>query len=147
MSLRPPSGATPPAGAEIDGRRLDLTVLAAEVRRRFYAEYPDEHERHGTAGADWCLHDNQWVLFWAVADVRRLTDLEEQACWLARVLHGRNYPVDRLVRDLQLASDVMSEGAGARGPDIAARLRKAAAAVEGLGLDAQRPDRPAAAGD
>ena len=52
MSTRPPSGAPPPASCEIDGRRVDLTALAADVCRRYYQEYPDEHERYGPAGVD-----------------------------------------------------------------------------------------------
>jgi len=134
VSVRPPSGARPPALAEIDGRRVDLVALARDVCRRYYQEYPDEHERYGPSGVDWCLHDNQWLLSWAVDDVRGVADLEEQARWLARVLHGRHFPVDRLARNLQLAADVMQDAVDERGAEIAARLREAAATVHALVL-------------
>lgn len=42
----PPSGASPPSTAELEGgETLDLRALAEEVCRRYRAEFPDEQER------------------------------------------------------------------------------------------------------
>jgi hypothetical protein len=137
MSLRSPSGAPPPATVEIDGRRIDLTALADDICRRYGAEYPDERERYGAAGSDWCRHDNQWLLSWAVDDTRGATDLCEQACWLARVLHARSFPVSRLAHNLRLAAGRAAEGAFGDASDaVAARLSAAAATVDALDLGA-----------
>jgi hypothetical protein len=135
MSTRPPAGAPPPTVAEVDGLQIDLVVLAHAVCERYYLIYPDEHDRYGTAGADWCHHDNQWLLSWAVGDVIGSVDLDDQACWLARVLHGRHFPVERLIRNLQLAAEVTRESEiGGAVPAVAQRLEKAAAAVDNLHL-------------
>jgi hypothetical protein len=135
MSTRPPSGASPPTRSEVYGLQIDLVALARTICKRYYVIYPDEHERYGAAGVDWCHHDNQWLLSWAAGDVIGAVDLDEQACWLARVLHGRDFPVKRLIRNLQLAAEVTRESEiGPAGPTVAQRLEKAAAAVGDLHL-------------
>ncbi|MGZ8476211.1 MAG: hypothetical protein ACXWWQ_08360 [Candidatus Limnocylindria bacterium] len=130
MSTRPPTGAPPPRVAEIGDDRLDLVVLAREICDRYRRHYPDEDERYGPAGMDWCRHDNQWLLSWAVGDVLGVTDLDEQAGWLARVLRSRDFPIDRLAHDLRLAGDVVQENLPpGTGTPVAAALRRAAASV------------------
>jgi hypothetical protein len=129
----PPSGQPPPSGVALaDGTRLDLEPLAREVCARYAAEFPDEEERYGEAGHQWCLHDNQYLLSWAVLDQAGFVDLEEQVAWLARVLEARTFPLDRLARDLEIAADVL----GARVPaaeDAARRLEAAAVMVRARG--------------
>jgi hypothetical protein len=130
MSRRSPSGAPPPALAEIAGERVDLVALAAEICERYRAHYSDEEERYGAAGQDWCRHDNQWLLSWAVGDVEGVTDLDEQACWLARVLRARDFPVERLAYNLRLAGEVACERLAPRaGAQLDGVLRRAALAV------------------
>jgi hypothetical protein len=130
VSTRPPTGATPPTVAEIGDHRVDLVVLAREICDRYRRHYPDEHERYGAAGMDWCRHDNQWLLSWAVGDVLGVTDLDEQAGWLARVLHSRDFPIDRLAHDLRLAADVVEENLPEeQAAPLGAALRRAAAAA------------------
>jgi hypothetical protein len=140
VSLRRPSGAPPPATFEIAGRLVDLVALAADVCRRYYEEYPDETERYGAAGMDWCRHDNQWLLCWAAGDVIGATDLVEQVTWLARVLHARDFPVVRLARNLEIAAELVSaeESFGEAAPEVAGRLRLAAATVADLDLGGDR---------
>lgn len=94
---------------------LHLTQLAHEICRRFHAEHPDEEERYGSAGFEWCVHDNQWLLGWAAEDL----DLGgghfvNNARWLARVLAARDYPLERLARDLELAAEVVGDASDAR---------------------------------
>jgi hypothetical protein len=112
----PPSGAPPPATAKLEGgEQLDLRALAEEICSRYRAEFPDEQERYGDAGIAWCLHDNQHLINWAVTDANGLGGFERQIDWLAGVLEARDFPLDRLARDLEIAA-VVVEGAGARRP-------------------------------
>jgi hypothetical protein len=106
----PPSGAPPPATAELDGGELlDLRALAEEVCRRYRAEFPDEQERYGDAGVAWCVHDNQHLINWAVTEANGLGGFERQLDWLAGVLEARDFPLDRLARDLEIAALVLEE--------------------------------------
>jgi hypothetical protein len=131
----PPGGHPPPTVATIDGLTVDLVALADEVCELYYREFPDEHERSGDAGTQWCRHDNQWLLSWAVSDVLGLTVLAEQAAWLAGVLHARNFPVERLIRDLELAAEVARVGVvGPSSDRVAVVLAQAAESVAALGL-------------
>lgn len=111
----PPSGAAAPTEAyDSAGTVIDLQALAREICRRYRAEYPDEEGRYGSAGVQWCLHDNQYLLAWAIQDARDATVvLQEQAQWLAGVLGARGFPLERLVRDLELASEVLTASRGA----------------------------------
>jgi hypothetical protein len=130
MSPRPPGGTPPPTAAELGGQPIDLRILAGVVCERYHAHFTDEAERYGPVGREWCRHDNQWLLSWAVADVQGMTDLDEQAAWLARVLHARDFPIDRLVFNLRLAGEVMLEHVGgSEGEALDAVLRRAALAV------------------
>ena len=104
----PPSGAAPPPTAELaNGETLDLRALAEEVCRRYSAEFPDEHERYGDAGQAWCVHDNQYLIHWAVVEAKGFGGFERQLAWLADVLEAREFPLDRLARDLEIAASVM----------------------------------------
>ena len=112
----PPSGAAPPATARLSGGEvLDLRALAEEICERYRAEFPDEQERYGDAGMAWCVHDNQYLINWAVTEANGLGGLERQIDWLAGVLEARDFPLDRLARDLEIAAAVLEE-AGARRP-------------------------------
>ena len=138
MTLRPPSGSPPPHEASIGGSVVALGPLAETICERYRSEFPDEEQRYGAAGMAWCRHDNQWLLSWAVADARGFIDLGDQASWLARVLHARDFPVARLARDLQIAAEVVEDGAfGEASAAVAARLRAAAETVSALPLTAR----------
>jgi hypothetical protein len=133
MSARPrpdpPSGQPPPTRAELaDGTQVDLEALAREVCDRYRAEYPDEQERYGDAGMQWCRHDNQHLVNWAVLDTREYVVLGEQVAWLAKVLEAREFPLDRLARDLEIAATVVRERV-AGGEAVAAALTGAAELV------------------
>jgi hypothetical protein len=125
----PPSGQRPPAHAELaDGTPVDLEALAREICARYRAEYPDEEERYGEAGMQWCRHDNQHVVNWAVLDTRDYVALDDHVAWLAKVLEAREFPLDRLARDLDIAAAVVGERV-AGGEAVAAALSGAAAMV------------------
>ena len=125
----PPSGQPPPRQVALaDGTEVDLEAVATEVCARYAAEYPDEHERYGDAGRDWCVHDNQHLVNWAVLDTREYVSLEEQVSWLAKVLEAREFPLDRLARDLDIAAAVVGERVPGGGP-VAAALTRAGAMV------------------
>lgn len=129
----PPSGAQPPTQAQTStGAEIELAPLAGEICRRYRAEFPDEDARYGRAGHAWCLHDNQYLLAWAVQDARDGTVvLDDQALWLADVLHARGFPVDRLARDLEIAAAVVTEGMVDASFDleVARHLQRASKAV------------------
>jgi hypothetical protein len=134
----PPSGATPPAEVHLsDGTSVDLRPIAREICARYRTEFPDEDRRYGPAGIEWCLHDNLYLLAWAIQDRRDGTvRLDEQAAWLARVLAARDFPVSRLVRDLEIAAEVVRRGPALMdlAEGVSERLSAAAAVI------AQRPD-------
>ncbi len=126
----PPSGAQPPTLVLTpDGGEIDVSELAREVCRRYRAEYPDEEQRYGPAGQAWCVHDNQHILQWALLAPRGLVVLPDHVAWLAQVLHARDFPLDRLRRDLQLCADVIGEIPQPWAADVAGRLRAATAAA------------------
>jgi hypothetical protein len=91
-----------------DGEQLELAVPAREIARRHRAEFPDEAERYGNRGLEWCVYDNQWILAWAAADAAGFEDFVKQIEWLAGLLDARGYPVERLARDLEIAADVVT---------------------------------------
>ena len=128
---RPPSGQPPPAEARLPGGApVDLLALARAVADRYRAEFPDEEERYGDAGLEWCVHDNQHILNWAVLARRGFVDLERELAWLARVLAARGYPLERLARDLEIAGDVVRERLGRDGEPLATDLLAGARSVE-----------------
>ena len=106
----PPSGSPPPASAELrSGDTLDLRELAEEICRRYRAEFPDEEGRYGEAGMAWCVHDNQHLLNWAVTETNGFGGFDGHLEWLAGVLAARDFPVERLARDLEIAADVVDD--------------------------------------
>ena len=128
--LARPSGSAAPVGVTApDGTTVDVHALAQEICRRYRSEFPDEEERYGEAGQAWCVHDNQYLLHWALLDAQGTTSLAEQVAWLARVLAVRDFPLDRLARDLEICGDVVEESGHAWAPDVAARLRTASGSV------------------
>ena len=128
--LAPPSGAEPPDLVVLpDGGEVDVRVLAQEVCRRYRAEFPDEEQRYGSAGHAWCVHDNRHVLQWALLDPSGLVVLPDQVAWLAQVLGARDFPLDRLRRNLELCAEVVEETRAPWAADVARRLRAATGAV------------------
>jgi hypothetical protein len=106
----PPSGYPPPLNAELDGgETLDLHTLARDICARYQAEFPDEQQRYGDAGIAWCVHDNQHILNWAVTELNGYGGFERQLAWLAAVLEAREFPLDRLARNLDIAAAVSAE--------------------------------------
>jgi hypothetical protein len=120
----PPSGQPPPTEARLgDGPPLDLAAIARDVCRRYRSEFPDEAERYGDAGNAWCVHDNQHILNWAVGSVNGYVDLEQELGWLARVLEAREFPLDRLARNLEIGAEVVRQQVGgAPGEELATAL-------------------------
>lgn len=108
------------------GETIDLVPLAAEICRRYREEFPDEQDRYGEAGEAWCRHDNQYILQWAAAAVRGYLDLEYHISWLADVLVAREFPLDRLVRDLEIAAEVVAGESLEAGDALSAELVSAA---------------------
>ena len=130
-ALRPPQGGTPPpTHADLaDGSSVELRPLAEEVCRRYHLEFADDAGRYGEAGNAWCIHDNQHILNWALLSIIVDDDiLVANVTWLAGVLGARSFPLSRLVRNLELAADVLLEREPTAG-DAAAALLAARAVV------------------
>jgi hypothetical protein len=122
--VAPPSGWPPPAEATLGGVALDLEALAARVSERYFERFPGDLERYGEVARAWELHDTQYLLSWAVGDAEGFVDLERQALWLAGILKARDFPLEHLAGNLELAADVMAEH-----PAVAERLLAAAVSV------------------
>jgi hypothetical protein len=121
---RPPSGrGAPTQTRRRDGSVVELVDMARLICRRYRAEFPDEQGRYGEAGEAWCRHDNQWILHWAVEDVDGDERLDGQLRWLAGVLDARDFPIERLVRNLEIAGEVARL---ADQPELGGRLTRAA---------------------
>jgi hypothetical protein len=88
---------------------IELVPLAEEICRRYRQEFPDEQDRYGDAGMAWCVHDNQHMLNWAVGARNGYVDLNGELAWLARVLEARDFPLERLARNLDIAAAVAAE--------------------------------------
>jgi hypothetical protein len=125
----PPSGWPPPEDALLGETTVALVPLAAAVADRYFAAHPEDLERYGADVARaWELHDTRYLLSWAIGDVEDRVDLEDQVAWLARILEAREFPLEHLASNLDLAAGVVAESL-AGGEAVAARLRAAASLV------------------
>lgn len=129
--LEPPSGEPPPESAVLpEGGEVDLLPLAHEICRRYRDAFPDEQQRYGDAGHAWCVHDNQYQLFWAFEAASGYLDMTTEVAWLARVLESRDFPLVRLARNLEIAADVLQERLPpASGPAVIKEVAAAAVFV------------------
>jgi hypothetical protein len=126
--VEPPSGWPPPDVARLAGATVDLHALADTVAERYFERYPEDLERYGEAARAWECHDTQHLLNWAIGDVEGWAELDSQVRWLAGVLEARDFPLDHLAGNLELAADVVEERVDG-GASVAQRLRGAAAVV------------------
>ena len=122
----PPGGWPPPTEAQLAGATIALVPLAGAIADRYFDRFPEDLDRYGDAARDWELHDTQHLLNWAIGDVEGSVDLEEQVAWLTRVLAARDFPLEHLAVNLELAADVVSADVGSA---VADRLRAAAVTV------------------
>jgi hypothetical protein len=124
-----PSGWPPPTEATLGGRPVELAPLAAEVADRYFDRHPEDLERYGSdAARAWETHDTLHLLNWAIGDVEGSVVLDEQVTWLAGVLAARDFPLDHLADNLEIAAAVVRERV-AGGTPVAERLSAAAALV------------------
>jgi hypothetical protein len=121
--MPPPERATGPGG-----RRLDLVEIARKACIAYHHEFPDERERYGPAGVQWCRHDSQHLLNWAVLSLTQGVDYERELSWLARVLEARDFALPRLARCLELLAQTTRESAP-DGPQVEECLRRGAAFI------------------
>ena len=113
--LSPPSGYPPPP---------EYREQAQEVCRRHFELHPDQVERYGEHGMAWCVHDLQHILSWASYDANGHLDMEKEVRWLAGVLAARDFPIQTLADDLEIAAEVV--------PEFAGRLREVAEVVRAM---------------
>jgi hypothetical protein len=115
--VHPPSGMPPPTRSRLaGGRELSLPPLVETIADRYFELHPEELERYGSVGREWCVHDNLHLLNWAILDERGDTSLVAQVAWLANVLGARGFPLSSLRDDLVIASEVLRDTGD---PDLA----------------------------
>jgi hypothetical protein len=128
----PPSGWPAPEEAALAGTPVALGPLAEAVAERYFARFPEDLERYGARAARaWEVHDTRHVLNWAIGDAEGYVDLDRQVRWLAQVLDARDFPLEHLAANLELAGDVVAERLDG-GAAIARRLHEAAQLVRSL---------------
>jgi hypothetical protein len=120
---RRPSGSPPPTAVTLGEHKIELAPLLEAIADRYFAEFPGDLERYGTAARDWELHDTAHCLNWAALDVRGFASLDRNIHWLASILRARDFPVEQLARNLEIAAEVCDEQLS---DAVAARLRNAA---------------------
>jgi hypothetical protein len=123
---RRPSGSPPPTAVTLGERKIELAPLLETIADRYFAEFPGDLERYGSAAREWELHDTAHCLNWAALDVRGFASLDRNIHWLASVLRARDFPLEQLARNLELAAEVCEEQLS---EEVAARLRNAATHV------------------
>lgn len=119
--MPPPREATLP-----DGGQVTLRPLAQSITDRHLQLHPEDLERYGEVGRQWCTHDNQHLLQWAAMDAAGQLDLNEQVAWLANILQARGYPLENLASNLQTAAEVINESLTDAAAPLATRLGNAA---------------------
>jgi len=127
---RRPSGSPAPATVTLEDRRIPLAPLLEAVADRYFAEFPGDLERYGDPARDWELHDTAHCINWAALEVRGFASLDDNITWLANVLRARDFPLEQLARNLELAAEVCDEQLSEA---VAARLRAAATLVRSDG--------------
>jgi hypothetical protein len=132
-----PGASAPKEARSADGRRIALEPLARAICRRYGREF-DDSVRYGDAAHDWCVHDTQYVLAWAIQQARDETlDLVAQIRWLASLLGARGFPLERLARNLEIASEVTASGPSLGA--LAEPVSQSLAAVSRLVIPPRRP--------
>jgi hypothetical protein len=109
----------------LHGHQIDLVEIARRTCIAYDREFPDERERYGPAGAEWCRHDTQHLLNWAVLSLTEDLDYERELSWLGRVLEAREFPLPRLARCLELLAQTTQERIPDE-PQVAERVRQGA---------------------
>ena len=127
---QPPGGWPPPDRAALGGREVELQPLSVKVSQRYFERYPEDLERYGDLARQWEVHDTQHLLNWAIGDVEGHVDLEQQVGWLAGVLEARDFPIEHLAGNLELAAETVEDELDDASA-LAGRLRDAAAHVRG----------------
>ena len=127
---RRPSGSPPPTAVTLDERRIELAPVLDKIADRYFAEFPGDLERYGDPARDWELHDTAHCINWAALEVRGFASLDDNITWLANVLRARDFPLEQLARNLELAAEVCDEQLSEA---VAARLRAAATLVRSDG--------------
>ena len=123
----PPSGWKPPETLTTpSGDEIDLIGPARAATEAFIEECPAYLERYGEPGRQWCIHDHQHVLNWAL--IRSEERFTEELDWLTGVLAARDFPLEWLARGTELLAETFERGRPDLG-EAAERLRRGVARV------------------
>lgn len=125
-----PGGMPPPTHAVLpDATDVDLHDLAVKVTEIHLERHPEDGERYGDLAWEWCVHDTQHLMAWAVGDL----DFSGQLRWLAGLLAARGYPVANLLDCVRTCARVLRCEHGAGAEESAARMEQAAHELEAAG--------------
>ena len=94
------------------GHPPERYAAAAEVvTARLYLEYPELLERYGDRGRRFGVHDTTYQIGWIVSAVEQqsASPLRREMVWLRDVLRSRQFPMDVLRRNFELAIEVCLE--------------------------------------
>jgi hypothetical protein len=138
--LAPPTGMAPPVTATLPGGVvLELRPLACEITDRHLIRHAEDLQRYGETGREWCTHDNQYLISWAVLAVRDALSLREQLAWLASVLTSRGYPLANLADNLDTAAETVRQLVTSNDtPQLVSALEEGAQFIRGL-CDSESP--------
>jgi hypothetical protein len=138
--LAPPTGMAPPVTATLpDGVVLELRPLAREITDRHLLRHAEDLQRYGGPGREWCTHDNQHLISWAVLAVCDVLSFHEQLAWLANVLSSRGYPLANLADNLETAAETARQLITSNhAAQLASELETGAQFIRGLG-DSESP--------
>ena len=133
--LAPPTGMAPPVTATLpDGVVLELRPLAREITDRHLLRHAEDLQRYGGAAREWCTHDNQHLINWAVLAVCDALSFHEQLEWLAHVLTSRGYPLANLADNLETAAETARQLVTSNhAAQLASELETGALSFAGLG--------------
>jgi hypothetical protein len=60
------------------------------------------------------VHDNQHLINWALVEANNYGGFERQLAWLAGVLEARDFPLQRLARNLEIAATIVTASSPGR---------------------------------
>jgi hypothetical protein len=115
---------------------IELRPLAREITDRHLRRHPDDIRRYGETGREWCTHDNQHLLNWAVLGVCDALSFRDQLAWLANVLISRGYPLANLADNLETAAETTRQLiTSSYTAQLASALEMSAEFIRGLEFD------------
>jgi hypothetical protein len=78
------------------------------------------------------VHDNQHLINWALVEANNYGGFERQLAWLAGVLEARDFPLQRLARNLEIAATIVTASSPGRCPRSCGMARTSSDRASGV---------------